>query len=578
MSGSYCVLLGEMEAPSSIARNSDGADHLTLVFAKGSVRVFASADVEHFPLPDGCGIILGSIFARGDPHRAGAQALSKLPSRADRARWLIDNIWGRYLAVLVVDDDGRNADILRDPIGLYACYCAQRHDVTAFASDARVLRTFGLIGGSIDWQHAALPLAYPDYRSLQTGLIGVTEPTPGEVVHWNTGTSFSQSIWSPTKYCLAVPPDGFDRCADAVRARVDETVSAWAGSAEKLLLSLSGGLDSSIIATSIPSPSGRLFAFNLRSGNGRGDERDHAHLVADTISIPLEIFDIRHSDVDLQISIAADLPRASARSFTQAVDRLATDLAQVVGADAHINGGGGDNVFAFLHSANPAADRLRVEGLGPGFIRTVFDLADLTHCTPLHVARRAVTKSWFKPDRFDWPIVPDLLTRDYLEALPSARHPWFADEGRLRPGQRQHVGSILRAAYLSAFLNIRDRRPTFYPLLSQPLVELCLSIPTWLCCRDGRDRAVARAAFADRVPPAILDRRSKGAFEGLIGTIYERHRPLMREMILDGGLVRNGIVSREAAEQALQSPFADGDYSARLLQCVDVEAWATSWG
>ena len=42
------------------------------------------------------------------------------------------------------------------------------------------------------------------------------------------------------------------------------------------------------------------------------------------------------------------------------------------------------------------------------------------------------------------------------------------------------------------------------------LVEFCLAVPTEMYLRDGTQRALARRAFADRLPPRVLDERRKG--------------------------------------------------------------------
>jgi asparagine synthase (glutamine-hydrolysing) len=577
MSVPYCVLIG---MPASGRPDIDSASlveaGLDPVFESLGIRVFASGHLPLTLLPNGCGVILGTVFARGDPART-TQMLDRLPEQGDAARWMIERMWGRYLAILI-DTSKRAIDVLRDPTSLMPCFSASNDGVTAFASNARVLRHLDIIRGTIDWPTLGLPLACPDLRLDRTALAGINDPTPGQVIRIRPTGMDSRTLWTPAQFCRSDGEMDFADAAEATRNALGAVMSAWSGSTDKILLSLSGGLDSSIIASSIPTPQTHLAAFNLRSGGGRGDERDYARELAKAIGIDLEEFDISRSPVDVGISLAADLPNASACCFTQPADHLASALADRVGATAHMNGGGGDNVFAYLHSANPAADRLRAHGPGRGFARTVHDLAELTQCTVPYVGWRAVNKAWLRPNRYRWPRLAELLTADFLDSLPEHRHPWLDGEERLRPGQREHVAVLARALFYTHHLNIRDRRPTIYPLLSQPLVELCLSIPTWLSCQGGRDRAVARAAFVDRLPRVILDRRTKGTFDGVLATLYERNQTTIREMILDGGLVRQGIVCRKAAERALEKPLAAGPEASRLLQCVDIEAWATGWG
>src|SRR3546814_19390083 len=54
--------------------------------------------------------------------------------------------------------------------------------------------------------------------------------------------------------------------------------------------------------------------------------------------------------------------------------------------------------------------------------------------------------------------------------------------------------------------------------------------------------------------------------------------PAIRERLLDGMLVREGIVDRPALEQSLneRNLMCGRDYT-RLLQLLDTEAWAQHW-
>ncbi|MGK4422636.1 asparagine synthase-related protein, partial [Klebsiella pneumoniae] len=62
----------------------------------------------------------------------------------------------------------------------------------------------------------------------------------------------------------------------------------------------------------------------------------------------------------------------------------------------------------------------------------------------------------------------------------------------------------------------QDLLPTVSPLLSQPLVETCLGVPSWLWFEGGRNRVVARRAFAGDLPADVIWRRSKGTPDSFV--------------------------------------------------------------
>jgi asparagine synthase (glutamine-hydrolysing) len=112
------------------------------------------------------------------------------------------------------------------------------------------------------------------------------------------------------------------------------------------------------------------------------------------------------------------------------------------------------------------------------------------------------------------------------------------------------------------------------PLLSQPLVELCLALPTWSLTQGGRGRALARRAFAHDIPREIAMRQSKGGMDEHVATVLRRNLPLARSLLLDGQLVANGFLDRTKVEAALAGRLStQGEYLGEIHDCIAIEAW-----
>jgi len=145
------------------------------------------------------------------------------------------------------------------------------------------------------------------------------------------------------------------------------------------------------------------------------------------------------------------------------------------------------------------------------------------------------------------------------------------------PGRAVHIAGLVRAH--PTLESDRSRiAPVINPLLSQPIVEACLAIPSWQWREGGRDRAMARTAFAERLPAAIVERRVKGTPDPFCSEIVRRRRDELRERLMDGQLAAHGILDPGAIEEALRPgrPTAS-EQNVRLLELVNVEAWATAW-
>jgi asparagine synthase (glutamine-hydrolysing) len=59
--------------------------------------------------------------------------------------------------------------------------------------------------------------------------------------------------------------------------------------------------------------------------------------------------------------------------------------------------------------------------------------------------------------------------------------------------------------------------------------------------------------------------------------LFEANRELVRAMLLEGQLARQGLLDRSAIELALRNPLTAAETVARLLALVDVESWTASW-
>jgi asparagine synthase (glutamine-hydrolysing) len=95
----------------------------------------------------------------------------------------------------------------------------------------------------------------------------------------------------------------------------------------------------------------------------------------------------------------------------------------------------------------------------------------------------------------------------------------------------------------------------------------------------GRDRGLARRAFEQRLPAAVVHRCAKGRVDRHISKVLDRHLPFVRELVLDGMLVRHGLLVRAEVERYL-SPGrtrSDLEYTQILFVHLCAEVWLRRW-
>lgn len=563
MTGGYLIALGPGVADVISAPVRDRLEALGYrqAFAEEDFGIFATQPGAVRAAP-GLGVIVGTLR----PRRKDGVEPSDLVA-------LLSQAWGAYVAVLLPHD--RPKSVFRDPSGAVPAFWFRLGETLIVTDQVDLGVQLDLLSPRVNWDFLLQDLVFRRRRGVGTGIVGVAELAPGENLAVGAMPTLAWSPWRFTDARLAFRD--LDEAADALRAAVELSVQGSALDYRALSLELSGGLDSSIVAVSLPGDR-RLSAFNILSQDAEGDERAFAIDVAEAAGFPLTFKTLDPQSVRLDSSSAYPRPARPGRLGTLSpLNDALTAHARAVGAEAFIGGMGGDSVFFYTNSAAPVADRLLRQGLKAGAVRTALDVARMNNATIWAVAKRA------------WRLVlrPDLDPHrgaNYSFLTPQAPisadvHPWMAARPRgVLPGQQRHVASI---AYIAGFLDghvLRDGFPQLSPLLAQPVVETALRTPSWLSVDQGRDRAVARAAFRDLLPASVLHRRSKGAIDRFVHDAVLASIPEMSGILLDGLLARQGLLDVSAVEQALaRSDDLAGARGQRLLALADAEYWARAW-
>jgi asparagine synthase (glutamine-hydrolysing) len=490
---------------------------------------------------------------------------------------LIERCWGNYVAFL---SDKTGCRIIRGPFGTLPCYYRRCASGWAIGSDMAIFEEAGLPRPDVDWDAVTRHIIAPNLRAASTCLAGVTELPGGSRLKLAPTVGTTDPLWSPWSFASAARRmHDAGEAVLAVRATVHAAIHALAGSHRRAVLGISGGLDSSIVAACLAQEDIGLSCLSLFTRDAAGDERDYARALASHLGVPLIEAREEVSQINLSRSDAAHLPRPLARSFAQSGDRQNQLLAAQAGADVYFSGGGGDNVFCSLQSAAPVADRLLTTGIDAKAWRTAADMSRIADTGTWKVLLKGFERAWWRTPAYRWRAETEFVSDQAASMVAMAcQHPWSECPPGALPGSATHI------AYLTGILNhvegyARERDlPMRWPLLAQPLVELCLQIPSWMWCSGGHNRSIARRAFADILPEKILLRRSKGSPDPFVIEIFEAHRSYIRELLTEGLLAGAGIIdtARVAATLTDSAPVRGVNYW-RIMTLLDVEAWARGW-
>ena len=527
---------------------------------------------------DGGVRILGNLFERKTSQLAPPTLVGPTPQAGmeDLCMHLTSAYWGRYV-VLQPNRAGEMA-ALRDPSGAMDCVTWRNGPVMIAASSIPDWLPSTLAPGlTLNWAAISRFLVDPAAFGSRSGLDGVTSIDPG-MIHWSSSERTSTAVWRPASFARAPARVSPAEARAAIVRVVDACVTAFSATAGPMLAEVSGGLDSSIVASGlVGAPTANVLQWvNFHAADLQGDERRYARVLAERQSFPLT--EIAKPELLLTGEALDDQVvglRPSLNGLDHHYDTDLADRCAALGARSIITGQGGDIVF--FHTPTPvvAADTWRG---GSWRWSELADSARWTRRSVWSVLGAAAHAAGGGGRHLSLP-PPDFLSpKGLVSNLDDGVHPWLTDLDGVAPAKQLQIRSLANAQAFHGDCRRGRQAELLHPLLSQPVVELCLSIPAIDLTRGGRGRALAREAFADRLPNLITQRRSKGDLTAYYGRMLARSLPTLRPYLLEGVVAGHGFIARDVLDQMLTPEHLiwHGDY-AHLLRLLSVENWARHW-
>ncbi len=495
-------------------------------------------------------------------------------------RKLLDDYWGRYVAILKTGADVR---VLSDPTGGIPCYHTVRHGALMLFSHLELCPFLDLTSFGLNEAFVRMLLTYDRFLNGQTGLDGVGELLGGQCLTYaGTGSTVS-APWNPARFArrpLRLRTDDAARC---LRETTDYVVGSWAHYYEDIAVSLSGGLDSSIVLDCVARSGTRAAksAFHYRLSSQDAEEQSFAELAARSAGCPLEIVRIS-PNTELSVLHAYPPTVRPYREFLAPPTGGHLGQAARSEGSAIFTGQGGDHLFLTSRGTARFADYLMQNGLRADTGKALLETARLSGKSVFAVLRETL---------------PRLLDRQYkgatergianrrtlisgegaagaiLAGLPD----WARDPGPLPPAKFQQVSALLHMVQ-SRSHHPAPARAIINPLISQPLIELCLRLPAWQLTAGGRSRGLARQAFSQRLPAGIADRTTKGSAARFYPDQVAALRAAAGQLLRQGELVSRGLIDPDAVDQMLDvSHFRSSRSGSMLLVYCGIESWLRTW-
>lgn len=568
------------------------------------LRVFCT-DVQHGVmepqlLAGYAGVVLGAVYkSNASAHDdAPARKLSFDESttqaiRASHGQWLIRNAWGNYVAIWCDPRTGMTC-VLKDPTGNLPAFSTTYEGITLVFSSIPDCLDLGVRTFTVNRRAIALRVYGGDMTHELEPLNEVTQIRRGECVDFNPRAQPSiasrRFYWNPFRLeRMHEWMEDDETAAVALRNTLRSCTRTLAKEHESALVRLSGGLDSSIILgclTDMLNPP-RLLSYTQYTTDAGTDPRPWARAA-------LEYRPCEHSELALA---AATIDLKAILRIAPSVEPFSTLMYLIVGAHeqelaaarkatALFSGDGGDSAFGSFCVGEVIHAYLRRHGPGPAVLRLAAQSAQVLQQTTwtalasglkTWVTRRPLHTLETQNEEAVRLVHPEVVR---LGQAHGTRHPWFRGVHPVPWETLSKLGMLLGTPdlYAGAGNPAATSPQLIAPIYAQPMVELVLRIPADVLFADGRSRGLARRAFAGLVAPKILERTWKDR----PGTFHEEliHHNLdwLRDVLLNGVLVREQLLDRAAVENALSRKMVKSNiYPAEILRHLDTEMWMSHW-
>lgn len=551
-------------------------------------------DLKTQELPEnnyGHGFIIGTLFHKNDRNwrpNFHAKLNEEKSTKVIKSEGtdLSENYFGRYVAI-IFSKIKKKFIIMRDPSGSMPCYYYEDDLCYMFFSNGSELRDINLKSLTLNTAHIATFITSPIISQYDSGFVEIKKLAPGQAAHIIDDRLTLHTYWHPAYFCERSSIKKIGEIAEELRETVLYCVHSWASLFDHIIMQLSGGLDSSIVLACLRrAPTKPLVTAHTYYSFGINcDERESARRVAEFTGT--EIIEVSNNEMNTRLE--------DIETFTFGCEPVSCRLQlsrgnyyrylmKKINADAFFSGEGGDSLF-YQGSHQCLEDYIMRHGLNLKMLKYALENSIISKKSIWSMLKTAclaamanesinINKIFFNDE------IPTLLSNDALSTVDFHQRLHY----QLSPLSDQPSAKILHIFGM----NMRDEHrwhgypdgecPRLSPLLSQPVVELCCRIPTYMFPYKGVDRGLARLAFYDLAPKENILRQSKGDITDFTDRIFMDNFKFLREYLLDGLLVKYGLYDRKTLEKALVEDMSQNfTLRIQILESLPAEAWLRYW-
>lgn len=532
------------------------------------------------PLASKQGILVGKIFDRN--HHPAQFNNEHIHACMTDPGYLSSHYWGRYVGALF-NQAIQTLTLVRDPQGLSTLFYHVTADGILFSNELVLLYEALEIKPSIDVSYFAQHLIHTNQALSSTPFENIRELLPSMTLSYNINGSCTQKLlWNPESLHgpMVCNENEFE---EELLTTLRGCTKAWIGDVPGVCVELSGGTDSSgvmLLLHDVLPADKKLIAVNYIDSKTPGsNEIAYAQETADACSAPLHFLDWQTTSILDKLPHNFFPNRPNTFLLSENLRKQLHAVAIDNGCPELMNGQGGDHVFCSPPPKHALADYVLQCGLR-GCTHPLQELSGAYRAPWPSIINnniKAVGNFYRKRHSIE-PYETAHLNKHFLQEL--TQEPFYLNETlkKIYPGKAMQIASICHAV---AYAERDQTAPTMcrtHPLISQPIIELALQIPTYQSFKDGYDRIFFRRAVSRIKKITPLWRRIKGHTTGSMSKQFAHHASEIRDIILNGKLAAKGIINTHwVATEITKMHHSHTENLWPILHLLTSELWFNQW-
>ncbi len=494
------------------------------------------------------------------------------------------NFWGDYIAFLVCNNFLK--EIFRGLCSVQSVYYKVIEGDLIFGSH---ISYFGNIKkGSLNLNYLSRFLLYGQSLSTETAFLEISELQVGCSLS-ALGDYPTKMVWNPTDYTNVTRK----KCGDTQLAEtLDYVIKKQCKDVKSTILDYSGGLDSTALLYTMKQnlpDKGALKALNCyHSSVASSNESEFAKRVCNNLDVPFLGYDYKKNKLPFTpVQFAQEfIDKPDPALIRYMVDSDIAEMVKKMGYHHLFNGEGGDHLFMCPPAIESLSDliidkkfnllRQKTGEIATIFRKNIFELLSITKKNLFSYILRNGYQNILELTQFraSW------HTEDLVNLQKNfSFHPFYYQKhDRILPGKFYQIDNI----YIALSVITSDIRnqliKCYYPILTQPMIELALSFPAYELYQNGYDRFPFRNSISKAFSTQDVWRKDKGESTGTALLGMKKYIKYVTSLLMDGYFAKEKLIDRELLYQnikQLTNGYADNQWA--IIHLVACELFLEHW-